>query len=271
MAAGARSGSVYETDTARPLGGQVWDRVGHGRGLGSCATAARAAVEAKLAPPSTPTTPEWPRPTANVHRLRSWWADYVLPTEGLAPQFEVWYLDILDRYVIPRIGAHPQRATGAHTRRRRHDDGALMFEGLSHRTAVAARTVTGKVLRAAQSEGWSPAASISPAPHDRGEARAVRPSPRTWSPSCSPPSTARHGVRRRRRWRHRPGRPSCSPFTGPTSTSTPTTRHVSVRRTLTYVGGTALKAPKRPRSYRSVPLAPEPQGALKCVSQAARR
>ena len=38
---------------------------------------------------------------------------------------------------------------------------------------------------------------------------------------------------------------------------------VSVRHALTYVGGAALKAPKRARSYRTVPLAPEAVTALK--------
>jgi integrase len=39
--------------------------------------------------------------------------------------------------------------------------------------------------------------------------------------------------------------------------------HVSVRQALSYVSGVSLKAPKRPRSYRTVPLVPEAVTALK--------
>src|SRR4029453_15034361 len=39
--------------------------------------------------------------------------------------------------------------------------------------------------------------------------------------------------------------------------------HVSVHQALSYVGGVSLKAPKRPRSYRTVPLVPEAVTELK--------
>jgi integrase len=49
--------------------------------------------------------------------------------------------------------------------------------------------------------------------------------------------------------------------------------HASVRHALTYVGGVHLKAPKRSRSYRTVPLVPEAVTALKSwrKTQAAER
>ena len=263
-------GSVYKNEKRGRWEAKYWTVLGDGRRVRKLLTArTRAAVEAKLrsaldardagmAPPDNRQT---------FAGFAEWWADYVLPAEGLAPRSEVWYRDILDRYVIPRIGAHTlsgQRAlTPADVATM---TGALMSEGLSHRTAVAARTVTGKVLRAALERGLVArnVAYLARRPRDRGKARTVK---AFTAEQVAELLAALDGT---------PWHPIV--VVGVTTGMRPAELlalhwpdvhldandpHVSVRHALTYVGGTALKAPKRPRSYRTVPLAPEAHGALK--------
>jgi integrase len=228
----------------------------------------RVEVEAKLAEAMGAREAGMPPPDTRqtFSRFATWWADFVLPTEGLAPKTEAWYRYILDRYVIPRIGG---RSLVGQSALRPADvetmTGAMMAEGLSHRTAVAARTVAGKVLRAAVERGLAArnVAYIAKRPRDRGRARDVKAftvkqvaelldglDGTPWHPIVVVGVTT--GLR--------PAELLALHWPDVTLGDDP---QVSVRHALTYVDGTALKAPKRARSYRTVPLAPEAVAALK--------
>ncbi len=154
--------------------------------------------------------------------------------------------------------------------------GRLMADGKSHRVAEGARTALGKVLRAAEERGLVArnVARIARPPRDRGKARKVKAFTVAEVGQC--PLAGLDDTR----WH---------PITlvGVTTGLRPAEllalhwpdvtlgadARVSIRHAFTYVGGTALKAPKRARSYRTVPLAPEAVTALKAWrrTQAAER
>ncbi|MGH9151162.1 MAG: tyrosine-type recombinase/integrase [Acidimicrobiales bacterium] len=233
--------------------------------------AAKAALDQGLDVPDARTT---------LADFATWWAANVLPGEGLAPATERWYRDILDTYVIPHVGARTLRGPRALTpgdvehmtaqlrtaARKKHPDRA----GYSHRVAEAARTTLGKVLRAAERRGLIErnVARIARPPGDRGKARPVKAftvaevdviltglddSP--WHPVVVVGVTT--GLRPAEllalHW------PDLDLGADP---------HLSVRHALTFVDGIALKAPKRERSYRTVPLTPEAVTALKAWRKA---
>lgn len=207
------------------------------------------------------------------------WRAEILPTEGLAPATERHYTDVLKNYVVPYIGHRTLTGPGALT----VGDietmiGALAGRNLSHRTQVGARTATGKVLRAAERHGLTVrnVARLAAPPRNRGKARDVkalttdevaqllaeleaqdhhdgrkaRPRSRWWAPVVVGVTTGlRPGEILGLHWEdvHLEGDEP----------------HVSVRRSLSHVDGPELKAPKRERSYRTVPLVPEAVAAFK--------
>jgi integrase len=219
--------------------------------------AARTALDQGLALPDARTT---------VAEFVHWWAEQVLPAEGLAPATEQWYRDVLKHYVVPAVGhrtlSGPKALTPGDVETL---TGQLARAGRSHRVQEAARTTLGKVLRAAESRGLATrnVARIAKAPRDRGKARKVKAltvvevaalldavAGTPWHPVVVVGVTT--GLRPAEllalHWPdvHLAGDP-----------------HLSVRHAFTYVDGPTLKAPKRDRSYRTVPLVAEAVDALR--------
>jgi integrase len=214
--------------------------------------AASAALESGLAIPDGRTT---------FAEFSAWWASRVLPGEGLAPKTERFYRDTLTCYVLPAVGQRtlsgPKALTPGDIEAMTGD---LLAAGYSHRVAEAARVTTGKVLRAAEARGLVArnVARIAKAPRDRGEARPVKALTLSevaellgrldggrWYPVVVVGVTT--GLR--------PGELLALHWADVHLSDTEP--RLSVRYTLTHVDGPALKAPKRERSYRSVPLAAE--------------
>jgi integrase len=272
-------GSVYKNEARGRWEAKYFTVLTDGRRVRKTVVArTRKEVEAKLDAAMTAREAGMPppEPRTTFASFGRWWAEHVLPAEGLARSTERWYADVLDRYVMPRIGTRrltgPQALTSADVATM---TGALMADGLSHRTAVAARTVTGKVLRAAEERGLVArnVAYLAKRPRDRGKARAVKAltvdqvgdlldavADSPWHPIVVVGVTT--GLR--------PGELLALHWPDVDLGADP---HVSVRHALTYVDGAALKAPKRDRSRRTVPLAPEAVNALKTwrKEQAAQR
>jgi integrase len=219
--------------------------------------AARVALDHGLALPDARTT---------VAEFVDWWTEHVLPAEGLAPATERWYRDVLGHYVVPAVGHRtltgPKALTPGDVETM---TGQLARAGRSHRVQEAARTALGKVLRAAEARGLVTrnVARIAKAPRDRGRARKVKAltvaevaqlldalAGTPWHPLVVVGVTT--GLRPAEllalHW------PDVHTGAGP---------HVSVRHAFTYVNGPALKAPKRTRSYRTVPLVPGAVTALR--------
>jgi integrase len=206
-----------------------------------------------------------PDSTTTIAAWSKWWLAEVLPGEGLAPKTERWYREIVEGYVVPDVGTKtltgPRALTPA-------DVEALSVklerDGRSYRTRVAARTALSKMLRAAEVRGLvgRNAARLATKPRDRGKARTVKALTvgqvnvllaaldDQWQPVAVVGVTTglRPGELLALHW------PDVHLGTDP---------HVSVRHALTYVGRISLKAPKRERSYRTVPLVPEAVSALK--------
>jgi integrase len=273
-------GSVYKNETRNRWEASYFTVDAAGKRVRKVVVArTRKLVEAKLADAVAARDAGMPPPNPNmtVATFGRWWADHVLVAEGLARATELWYRDVLDIYVIPRVGDRTltgQRALGPADVATM--TGAIMADGLSHRTAVAARTVTGKLLRAAEERGLVArnVAYLAKRPGDRGRPRAVKAltvaevaellaalDGTAWHPIVTVGVTTglRPGELLALHWPdvHLDGE-----------------AHVSVRHALTYSGTTAaLKAPKRARSHRTVPLAPEAVTALKGwrKTQAAQR
>lgn len=263
-------GSVYKNETRSRWEASYFTVDATGRRVRKVVTArTRKLVEAKLTDAVTARDAGMPPPNPNmtVAMFGRWWADHVLGAEGLAPATERWYRDVLDTYVIPRIGERKltgQRALGPADVATM--TGAMMAEGLSHRTAVAARTVTGKLLRAAEERGLVArnVAYLAKRPGDRGRPRAVKALTAAevaellsaldgtpWHPIVIVGVTT--GLR--------PGELLALHWPDVRLDGDP---HLSVRHALTYSGAAAtLKAPKRARSHRTVPLAPETVASLK--------
>jgi integrase len=263
-------GSVYKNETRNRWEASYFTVDATGKRVRKVVVArTRKLVEAKLADAVAARDAGMPPPDLKmtVATFGRWWADHILPGEGLAPATECWYRDVLEGYVIARIGNRTltgQRALGpadvtAMT-------GAMMADGLSHRSAIAARTVTGKLLRAAEERGLVArnVAYLAKRPGDRGRPRAVKAltagevgellaelDGTPWHPIVIVGVTT--GLR--------PGELLALHWP---DVHLDRDAHVSVRHALTYNGSSVtLKAPKRARSHRTVPLAPEAVAALK--------
>ncbi len=219
--------------------------------------AARAAIDGGLGVPDNRTT---------IEAFATWWLKHVLPGEGLAPKTEHWYRQVIDRYVVPHVGT--KTLTGPRALTPADVEGlcaTLARDGRSHRTQVAARTAVGKLLRAAEVRGLVArnVARLAKPPRDRGRARKVKAltvdqvsallaglDGTRWHPVAVVGVTTglRPGELLALHW------PDVHLDTDP---------HVSVRHALSHLGGPTLKAPKRDRSYRTVPLVPEAAAAFK--------
>jgi integrase len=202
-----------------------------------------------------------------VAEFVDWWAEHVLPAEGLAPATEAWYRTVLAEYVVPEVGARtltgPRALTPGDVESMA---GQVALAGHGHRTQVAARTALGKVLRAAETRGLVArnVARIARPPRDRGKARDVK---ALTVPEVAALLDAIDGTP----WHPvvvvgvttglRPG--ELLALHWPDVHLAGAEPHVSVRQAFTYVDGPALKAPKRDRSYRTVPLVVEAVEALK--------
>jgi integrase len=212
-----------------------------------------------------------PDPTTTIAAYSRWWQAEVLPGEGLAPKTERWYGEMLD-LLLPDVGHRtltgPRALTPA-------DVEALCAKQRTPRTADAVRTTLSKVLRSAETRGLIArnAARLAKRRRDSGAARDVKALTVTevtgllealdgtrWHPIALVGVTTglRPGELLALHW------PDVHLGTDP---------NVSVRHALSYVGGIRLKAPKRARSYRTVPLVPEAVTALKAwrKTQAAER
>jgi integrase len=227
---------------------------------------AKAALNAGLAIPD---------PTVTIADFTAWWRDHVLPGEGLAPATEQWYRDVLDSYVLPAVGTKSLTGRRALT----PGDVEAMTGDLSrrhsHRTALGARTTLSKVLQAAVTRGLVArnVARLARRPGDRGVARTVKAHTVAEVPALID--------RLEDRWRTaaivdvttglRPG--ELFALHWPDLRLDGIHPQLSVRHALSHVGGANLKAPKRPRSYRTVPLTPEAVTALRAwrKAQAAER
>jgi integrase len=218
---------------------------------------AHTAIEQGLTLPDSCTT---------IAEFTDWWTDHVLPGEGLVPKTERWYRDILTIYVVPLVGhrtlSGPKALTPGDVEAM---TGHLGRAGYSHRVQEASRTALGKVLRAAESRGLvgRNVARIAKAPRDRGKARKIKAhtvveieallgalAGTAWHPVVVVGVTT--GLR--------PAELLALHWPDVHLERDP---HVSVRHALTYTDGTSLKAPKRDRSYRTVPLTPEAVSALR--------
>lgn len=214
--------------------------------------AAKAAIDQGLAVPD---------PTTTIADYARWWQTEVLPGEGLAPKTERWYGEMLD-LLLPVVGQRTLTGPRALTP---SDVEALCARQRTARTADAIRTTLSKLLRSAEARGLvgRNVARLAKRRRDAGKARDVKAltvaevavllgalDGTRWHPIALVGVTTglRPGELLALHWPdvHLDGDP-----------------HVSVRHALTYVGGARLKAPKRPRSYRTVPLVPEAVSALR--------
>ena len=202
-----------------------------------------------------------PDPTTTLTEYARWWQREVLPGEGLAPATVRWYGEMLD-VALAQVGHRtltgPRALTPA-------DVEALCAAQRTPRTADALRTTLSKVLRSAEVRGLVArnVARLAKRRGDSGKARKVKALTVTevghllaaldgtrWHPIALVGVTT--GLRPAEllalHWPdvHLSGDP-----------------RVSVRHAFTYVNGPQLKAPKRARSYRTVPLVPEAVAALK--------
>lgn len=230
--------------------------------------AALKAIDAGLRLPDNRTT---------VAQFAAWWLDEVLPGEGLSPKSEQWYREMLTRYVVPIVGGKtltgPRALTVGDVEAM---TAQLAKRGLSVRVQTAARVSLGKLLRAAEQRGLVArnVARLAKPPRGRGEARAVK--------AHTPAEVARlldglasavdsdGAPAARRRWHPvavvgvttglRPGELLALHWADVKLGGDP---HVSVRLSLSHVGGPTLKDVKRPRSRRTVPLTAEAVASLK--------
>jgi len=229
----------------------------------------RAEVEARLdeAQSALDQGLQIPDNRTTIEEFATWWLDDVMPGEGLAPKTEQYYRDVMSAYVVPSVGHRtltgPRALTPADVE---HMTSTLMRNGYSHRVALAARTATSKMLQAAVTRGLvgRNVARLAKAPGDRGAPKPIKAMTVTevgklldglkeacWHPIALVGVTT--GLRPQEllalHWDdvH-------------LDDSEP---YVAVRHALTFTGGTALKAPKRERSYRTVPIPPEAVRALK--------
>lgn len=220
---------------------------------------ARAALDQGLAVPDN---------RATVAEFADFWATQLLPAEGLAPKTERWYVDTLTAYVLPHVGIRtltgPRALTPSDVEAMA---GKLELAGYSHRVAQAARATLGKVLGAAEQRGLVArnVAHLAKPPRNRGRARKVK------AFTVAEVAALLDGLDGTR-WHTvalvgvttglRPGELLALHWADVHLDRDP---HVSVRLALSHVAGepAALKAPKRDRSYRTVPLVAEAAAALR--------
>jgi integrase len=202
-----------------------------------------------------------PDPKTTIAEYAKWWLAEVLPGEGLAPKTERWYGEMVE-LLLPEVGQRtltgPRALTPA-------DVEALCGKMRTARTADAVRTTLSKLLRSAEARGLvgRNVARLAKRRRDAGKAREVKAltvaevaklldalDGTRWHPIALVGVTT--GLR--------PGELLALHWP---DTHLGTDPHVSVRHALSYVGSVSLKAPKRPRSYRTVPVVPEAVTALK--------
>jgi integrase len=215
---------------------------------------ARKALEHGLEVPDTTTT---------IADYAAWWIEHVLPGEGLAPKTEKFYREMLG-IAVPVVG---QRTLTGRRALTVADVEALCARQRTPRTADAVRTTLSKMLRSAEARGLvgRNVARLSRRQGDRGKARDIKAHTvaeidallaaldgTVWHPIVVVGVTTglRPGELLALHW------PDVHMGTDP---------HVSVRQSLTYVDDRQpeRKAPKRQRSYRTVPLVPEAVTTLK--------
>ena len=202
-----------------------------------------------------------PDPTVTVAAYSQWWAAHVLPGEGLAAATETWYRNVIASYLTGRLNGRtlsgPRALTPSDVEA---ITTALERDGYSHRVADATRTTLSKILHDAQQRGLVArnVARLSKRPKDRGRARAVK--------AMTPTEVAELIERLDQPWRTltvigattglRPG--ELLALHWPDVHLTATEPYLSVRLSLSHATGSPiLKAPKRDRSYRTVPLPPD--------------
>lgn len=219
---------------------------------------------------------ETPGRSSTIERYAEWWLAEVLPHEGKAAATEQWYARCLRDYVVPHVGHRTLTGPQALT----VGDVETMLGKLSRysvSTRRGARVVLGKMLRSAERRGLVTrnVARLAPIPGDSGKRREVK--------ALTPPQvgamlTALDGSR----WHVvalvgvttglRPAELLALHWSDTHLGKQP---YVSVRYAFSWVPGRPyeLKAPKRERSYRTVPLVPEAVTALKAwkKQQAAER
>lgn len=210
---------------------------------------------------------EVPDNRTSINAFAAWWLENVLPGEGLAPATDRWYRDVLNTYVLPNVGTKSLTGPSAVTV---HDveamSAALDKAGKSTRVQVGARVALGKILRAAEQRGLVArnVARLSTRPKDRGKARTIKALTvaevndllrelrgTRWHPIVTVGVTT--GLR--------PG--ELLALHWPDVLLTGSEPQLSVRHAVSHVGGATLKAPKRDRSYRTVPLPREAVAAFK--------
>lgn len=219
-----------------------------------------------------------PDERTTIENFANWWTDTVLPGEGLAPATEQYYRDILKLYVIPSVGG--RTLTGRRALAPGHVEqmtSQLMADGKSHRVAESARTALGKLLRAAETRGLvgRNVARLAKPPKDSGVARKVKAftvaEVATILDALVDTPNRAGPPRLHARWRPptivgvttglRPGELFALHWPDIHLDGEP---YLSVRLSLSFPAGVAtLKAVKRERSYRTVPLAPEAVAALR--------
>lgn len=195
-----------------------------------------------------------------VAELAALWAEELLRQEGLTPASITWYEELSKHYVVPAVGKiRLTDLTLAHVEKMTSD---ILRRGLSQRTAAAARTCLGKMLRAAERRQWVPrnVAYLATPPKGAGKARtikALRPTEvktllaalegTEWHPVVllGVSTGLRPGELLALHW------------------DDVRDMHVTVRHAVvTGSDGTELKAPKRQRSYRTVPVPASVWGVL---------
>ncbi len=202
-----------------------------------------------------------PDPTTTIATYARWWQTEILPGEGLAPKTERWYGEML-HLLLPAVGQRtltgPRALTPA-------DVEALCARQRTARTADAMRTTLSKLLRSAETRGLVArnAARLAKRRREGGKVREVK------ALTVAEVKALLHALEGTR-WHPvalvgvttglRPGELLALHWPDVHLGDEP---HVQVRQALSYVGGMSLKAPKRPRSYRTVPLTPEAVAALK--------
>jgi integrase len=211
-----------------------------------------------------------------ITEFAKWWQNEVLPGEGLTLKTELWYGQMLRNSVLPHVGH--KTLTGPRALTPADVEGlcaTLARQGRGHKTQEAARTTLSKLLRAAEVRGLvgRNAARLAKPPRGRGQARKVKAltvaevrsllaaiDGTHWHPVALVGVTT--GLR--------PGELLALHWADVHLDRDP---RVSVRHAITHIGGASLKAPKRDRSYRTVPLTPEAVDALKAWrrTQAAER
>jgi integrase len=189
-----------------------------------------------------------------VAQLAEIWSSELLPQEGLTDRSVHWYRDLSRRYVLPHLGrlklaelsiAHVEKMTAG-----------MVDKGLSPRTAASARTCVGKMLRAAERRDWvaKNVAYLATPPKDKGVAKknkALSPAEletllRALGDDSLWHTIALLGVSTGLR----PGELLALHWDDIKD------GHLTVRHAVVAVpgGGSQLKAPKRQRSYRTVPV-----------------